>query len=148
MFILFNLCQSNGWKLSSHSLLFSLLSVKLNIFHFRHFSYLACASMYVCENCLFINSALFPKFSLKFFLSVCMGCFYGNRIAMNIGWQWLFSKRFANTFSSSQPFSTIFVLILLFFLHALSAFCVLSNRKRVLHAYYLQVQMLKRGPTS
>lgn len=63
-------------------------------------------------------------------------------------WWWLFNKRFANTFSSSQPFGAIPVLILLFFLQDLLAFCVLSNRKRVLSAYYLQVQMPKQVPVS
>lgn len=146
--LIFASLMGENWILTVTWIFFSWLSVKLNILHFRHFSSLECVSVYVCENCLFINSPPFSKSSLKFFLSVCMGCFYSNRIVMNTGWQRLFSKRFANPFSSSQPFCAISVLILLFFLQALSAFCVLSNRKRILNACYLQVQMLKQVLTS
>lgn len=94
------------WLLTVTWILFPQQSVKLHIFHLRHFCYLVCTSVYVSENCFFINSACFSKYSLKIFLSVCMGYFYSNRIVMNIDWQWLFGKCFANT-SSSQPFFPI-----------------------------------------
>ena len=118
---------------------------KLNIFHLRHFSPLP-SHVHLC---LCLRTAfsyilpVFPKFSLKIVL-VSMSYFPSHNIAMDIDWGWLFNKRLANTFSSGQPFSTIPAL----FLQDLFAFCVLSNRKRVLDAYYLQVQMLKQVPIS
>lgn len=121
--------------------------MKLNIFHFGHFSDLVCVPVHACENCLFINSARFSKFSLKFLLSVRMGSFYTNRPVMNVDWQQLFSKCFANT-SSSQHFFTILSSFCCSSYKPLSAFCVLSNWKRVPNAYCLQVQMVAHVPTS
>lgn len=121
--------------------------MKLNIFHLRHFSPLACASVYLLENCLFILSAHF----YKVFFENCLSLYelfsqsqHSYEYRMRVALQQMSFKYL----SSGQPFGMIPVLILLFFLQDLFAFCGLSSRKRVLDAYHLQVQMPKQVPVS
>lgn len=127
--------MGENWLLILTCILFHQQSVKLNTFHFRYFTYLVGASLYECEHCLFINSAHFSRFSLRIFLSACVGCFYGSRT----DGQWLTSKCFANTFTYSQPFFMALSSSYLSSFKPLSAFYVLSDRKRVLTACYLHV---------